>query len=700
MAIIPLGNAGNRTPGQAPRVQIAETGQTGRALERLGAIGLEGKMQRDNDALRAQWEDYERQQKAAEAAARAKDTAALLDTEDRLRDLHDEVSTGVLQGTIPKDKADSVWQERSKKLADEGAASIREESRAQVAPQLQRLTNTLGNGVRKAREKRDRQDITSDLDGIFEKAQRGYARDPQGMTALVESAVANLGGQSLYGPQDLQKKVQGWKENAQFTVAYGAVSAGRNDPKALANAEKMLGTLTDLDPQKKAVLEDRIAGYRLHMDQQRELAAQRQARAAEASLKRAEAAFNAANALAEVGALNPEYSDKQLAVMAGTPYAAAFKEVLKRQAENGTLSAQAPATLRAQLDQVNARLATSATPELKAQRDRLSRIVDGQESAIKSEGLLRAANKYGVVTEPPKPLDMSGGLAGLPKQLQARAAAVEASAQWAKADPEWLYPQESMRVKEMIDMLPAKEQAVALDVLGKALGRRGAIGFAKQYEKLTQGGSLQERALGYAMSMNASSTTGTTDNRLRSELVLKGAAAIKSGASTKGEKAPGEKASTWKTQISQIIEGFPNEAVRNQITEAALLMAHGIAGEQGGALDKDDIARATRLAIGTDNLVRRGVEVRQEGRKNISFIPLPAGKKESDLDRAIEQLTPQKIGADEVIAGGQRMLASEFVKRVLPNAQLSFEKTGVYVPMVGERPVMKPDGSWVKFEVR
>jgi len=696
MAIIPLGNAGNRTPGQAPRVQIAETGQTGRALERLGAIGLEGKMQRDNDALQMQWKEHEEQQRIAEAAEKAKELATLRQLEDKFKFVTDEVNSGVLGGTVPKETARDELRKRLKEVADTDLPKFREQTRPMVQPQIETMMSSADLAATKSIAQRGRREVTVAFDQILEAEQRNYVKDPQGAMARVERAAKELLPFSDYPMDEGARKVQSWKEGSQFSTVYGAISAGRGDMKALDNAQKMIGMMPDLDPQKKTALEDRIAGYRLQIKQEREIAAQTAARAADAALKKAEAAFNAANALAEVGALNPEYSDKQLAVMAGTPYAAAFKEVLKRQAENGTLSAQAPATLRAQLDQVNARLATSATPELKAQRDRLSRIVDGQESAIKSEGLLRAANKYGVVTEPPKPLDMSGGLAGLATQLRERVPAATAAAQWAKSDPELLYPQEAMRVKEMIDMLPAKERAAAVAMLGQSMGPQASAGLAKQYERLTQGNNLAERALGYAMAMG---TGQTTNDRLRSELVIKGADAIKSGASTKGEKVPGEKVSKWKTDISVMLEGFPDEKMRNQITEAALLVAHGIAAEEGGAMDKDTLARSVRLAIG-GNMVERGVPVMRDGRKAKAFIPLPAGMDEDHIDKAIERLTPKTLGADELIVAGQRMPADQFLKKVLPNAPLSPVRPGVFAPLVGERSVLRPDGSRVTFEVR
>ena len=57
------------------------------------------------------------------------------------------------------------------------------------------------------------------------------------------------------------------------------MSAGRADRKMLDAAEKTITTgLPDLDPQKRATLLDRIAGYRMHLDQKAELAAARSAK--------------------------------------------------------------------------------------------------------------------------------------------------------------------------------------------------------------------------------------------------------------------------------------------------------------------------------------------------------------------------------------------------------------------------------------
>jgi hypothetical protein len=687
MARIPLGNAGNATPGQVRAPQIQEAGvQSGRALEQMGAVGVQSGIVKEQDRLRGEWqiaeEERRKQEAAAEAAARAKDTNTLLLGEDKLRDLHDQIGEQVLSGSLPKDQAATRWAEESKKIVGEVMPGLRDTARPLAEPHFTRLTNTLGNGVRKSVEKRDRQDVTTSLDSILETAQRGYARDPQGMTAMVESAAAQLGGQSLYTPEQLGKKVQAWKEDTQYTVGFAAVEAARNDRKALDNVGKVLDGLPDLDPQKRATLLDKVADARMRLDQKAELQAQRAQRQAEAHLNRAEATFTAATALSDKGVLAPEFADKTVAALAGTPFQAAFRALVDQQAQTGNLAALPIAAQRRALDETNAKIAQSGiTPQLEKRRTQLEGVYRGSVSDLEKDPL-RAGLERGVIADL-KPINMGNGLQTVVEQIRTRTAQADVVRQWAGRNVSPLTADESTALKTQLDALPAKERSMFISTLATTLGPQASQGLAEQMDG-------KDRALALAFSMAGSQTTY---GRMTSELILKGQQAKQDGTSTKGEKKPDVEASKWRTHAAaELTDVFPNAKTSTQIRDAAELIMHGMAAEAGGRLQKSDMDRAVGLALG-------GTLAEHNGKK----IPLPAGVELPDLERSLERITaatlePQTPGG-KVRAGGVEIPVADFAKQI-PGQQLMPVRPGEFAVIVQGRPVVNVRGEPIIVKVR
>ena len=196
--------------------------------------------------------------------------------------------------------------------------------------------------------------------------------------------------------------------------------------------------------------------------------------------------------------------------------------------------------------------------------------------------------------------------------------------------------------------------------------------------------SPKDDALGLAMAMAGEKTS---QGRYTSELVLKGQQAKKDGTSTKGSKQPEMVASKWGAAVAEYLGDSMPQGVGDQVRNAAVLIAHGIASEQGGELSGKDVARAARLAVG-------GEVIEYNGRK----VPLPAGLDEDKLAQRMRSITATDTGGD-VMAGGRRMTAAEFAA-VARDAPLMAVGKGQYAPLVQGRPVLRADGTPLVIGVR
>ena len=680
MATIPLGDFGQAVarPGQAP--SIPRGNPIGQAVERTGQVAAQVVDERGMELRRERerQEAQERQERAqaAEAAARTHAITTLTGAKDGLADLHDRITRGVLDGTVPKAKAESDFVAEAGKLLQGAGGDLSQEQRDAVVAELTRDAARLGNSVRKAVTQRDRQDVTSGISQTLEYLQRQYRADPAKATQQAMDLVDQLGPHSTLNPEQLAKLKQSWKEGTQYTAGYELVSAGRADRKMLDAAEKTISTgLPDIDPQKRATLLDRIAAYRLHLDQKAELAAARAQREAERRLKLAEAEFNTFQVMADKGTiLDPAYIDRALTATSGTPYQSGVRALAQQAKDMGGLAAQPVQQQQMLLDQVNALIAQRGrSPELDKRKDQIEKVLRGSQQDLYRDGL-RAGLERGVITDL-KPLDQSGGIPGLIQQLQARVPLAQRVSMWAGRQVSPMTDEEAAQLKHQLDALPAKERSGMVATLAQAIGPQAAQGLAVQMDKKDKG-----MALAFAFSGSQ-----TTEGRFTSELLLKGQQAKLDGTSTKGEKQPDLKPAQWSAHIAAELDGvFPAQTLTDQTREAAVLIAHGIASEQGGRLSTKDLDRAVRLAVG-------GSVVEHNGRK----VLLPAGVDEDMLAKRLRSISAEELAKQapegQVRAGGVPMPVADFVK-TLPGQQLMYAAPGKYVVIVSGRPVLNAKG--------
>jgi len=680
MATIPMGNFGQSVARPGPMPSIPRGDAIGQAVDRTGQIAFNVVTDMAQQQTRLQLQDAAEQKRkdeeAQHAAIRAQTITALTGTKDKLADLHDQITQGVLDGSVPKDKAETEFASRSAKVLEGIGGDLPEAQRGIVLAELNGDAARLGNSVRKAVTQRDRQDVTSGISQTLEYLQRQYRTDPASATQRAMELVDQLGPHSTLSPDQLTKLKQSWKEGTQYTAGYELVSAGRADRKMLDAAEKTISTgLPDIDPQKRATLLDRIAAYRLHLDQKAELAAARAQREAERRLKLAEAEFNTFQVMADKGTiLDPAYIDRALTATSGTPYQSGVRALAQQAKDMGGLAAQPVQQQQMLLDQVNALIAQRGrSPELDKRKDQIEKVLRGSQQDLYRDGL-RAGLERGVITDL-KPLDQSGGIPGLIQQLQARVPLAQRVSMWAGRQVSPMTDEEAAQLKHQLDALPAKERSGMVATLAQAIGPQAAQGLAVQMDKKDKG-----MALAFAFSGSQ-----TTEGRFTSELLLKGQQAKLDGTSTKGEKQPDLKPAQWSAHIAAELDGvFPAQTLTDQTREAAVLIAHGIASEQGGRLSTKDLDRAVRLAVG-------GSVVEHNGRK----VLLPAGVDEDMLAKRLRSISAEELAKQapegQVRAGGVPMPVADFVK-TLPGQQLMYAAPGKYVVIVSGRPVLNAKG--------
>ena len=454
------------------------------------------------------------------------------------------------------------------------------------------------------------------------------------------------------------------------------------DPAKAAEAVQNDPVLRNLKPEVLTSLVERATMLSITRQQQKEMALQRRQREYEAHLNRASAVAQAFQMQADKGTmLDPAYVNQAITATAGTPFQAVIKSTAQQVQEIGGFSAQPLPVQRAALDAIDAQIALHGrNPALDKRREQIAKVVQGSESDLKADPL-RAGLQRGVIDSLP-PIDFQGGTSAVVQQLAARVPLAQRVSAWSKQPTSPMTSDEADQFKQQLDALPAKERAGAVAELARAIGPQQAQGLAVQMD-------AKDRALGLAF---ASAGDMTTSGRFTSELILKGQQAKKDGTSTKGQKQPDLKASTWKAHASEQLAGvFPNQNATNATRDAAELIMHGIAAEQGGELSEDDMDRAVRLAVGGSIVEHNGAR-----------IPLPAGMDEDALATRLSTVRPEDLatqtGGGNVRAGGVPVPVDQFIKS-LPGQKLMAVRPGQFAVLVQGRPVTNEKGSPIIIKV-
>lgn len=643
----------SQTPRGAFGADLAAT------VQGIGADMRRGELQAEAQA-----------QATREAATKARAMAELQLAQEDLAGLSDELGEGIRTGQVEKDKAGEEWTTRANERVAATIERLPGEYRELAQMQLGGKVARFGRSVSKAVTQRDQQDVRSGIDQTLEYAGRLYLQDPKTADAMVTGVLDELGPFSGLNPADVQKVRQGWKESSRFTAASALVNGARRDNRALDEIGTRLtgDEFADMDPQRKTQLLTTLEGYKVSNVQRAEADARRREAEQERMLRRAESEFNAAQSIITQGKqLSPAYIEQVTKATAGTPYELAFRESLQAGPAAAAFGSQPLAVQAQALTQLRTQLnKQGTTPDVEKRVAELQKVHDAAVRDYKADPL-PAALERGVIEElaPINTADLGSLTASIGQRVQQAQLVQQQVGQ--SVSP--LTQQEAERVAAMIEVLPVKQRAEAVAQLGQAVGGPTAQALARQVFG-------KDKALGLAMAAGASRTT---EGRFTSELILRGAQAIKD----KAVKTDDAKGTGWRSEIvAEIGDAYANEEQREAVVEAAFLIRAGLESEGRGN---------NRQAV---NLATGGI-VERNGRK----VPLPYGIKPDEFERKLRALTPQSLSSQTVVIGGRPVPVEQFIAGI-PSAQLIQAGAGRYAVASGDGIATDDKGRPVIFEVR
>lgn len=671
MPRIPRGNFGNVIAQPAPRVQVPS------AANNMGAVVANAA----DNAMRAitGMVDEERQQQ--QALDRAKSANAVLDREIQVETIHGEISQQVSDGTLPYTDAKNAYRQRIEELGAPKVEGIDPVTAENMTKGFKRAEFKGESAIDGLVSKAKVADFRAQTDGILDKLGKKAGlpgTDMAAVTAQID-AMDEIGRQA-YGPA-WEKRKQDWKDNTWDAQLNQQAMSTRDNLQGINALQKRIteGDYADkLDSNRRNTLVAKLDAYKTSLIQRQEAAAARAQRQQELALKKAEAEFNTFQGMADKGTiLAPEYIDRAVAATKGTPYQAGISALAEQAQMAGGIASQPIRNQEAMLIQIDATIAQRGrSPALDKRREQVAKVLNASKSDLKENGL-RAGLERGVITDM-APLDVSSpeAMAGsFAKRIQ-QADHVSA---WAGKSVSPLDANEAEQVRGIMEALPPKQRAAAVATIAQSVGPRYAGAIAEQLDS-------KDKALARAFDAAGSKTTA---GRFISELILKGSQAIKDGTAMKDDK----KVTGWKASIAKEIDGaLPDERAATAVKESAYFIAAGIAAENGGSIDPDDLSRAVRLAIG-------GSIIERNGKK----LPIPAGMNSDEFDNRINSITSESIrhqaAGGSVIAGGVKISVADFAASIA-GQELMYAGNGRYRVIVRGRSVTNTEGRPIYIEVR
>lgn len=671
MATIPLGNFGNAIAAPAPRPSITPAAYS----------GGEGLQRAANQAMQAIGGMMDEEKRQADLIGRADAANYALDHEVAINGIADEIDNGITSGAINYKDAKSIYKERVGQIQAPDMSGIDPVTIKNYGRQIQRLQirgeNRIGGIIQKA----EQVDFRAKTDGILDKLGKQAGLPGSDMAAITAQIDASDEiGRRAYGSA-WEKRKQDWKDNSWDARLNQQAMGVRDSLQGITALQKQVteGEFADkLDSNRRNSLVAKLDACKTSIIQRNEAAAARAARQQEVALKRAEAEFNTFQSLSDKGTIiAPEYVDRAISATKGTPYQAGIVALAKQAQETGGLASRSIREQDAALTQIDTLIAQRGrTPELDKRREQVEKVRNASKADLKENGL-RAGLERGVITEL-APIDTSTpeAMAG---SLSKRLAQAEHVSAWAGKPVSPLDANEADQVRGILEALPPKQRSAAVATIAQSVGPRYASAISEQLDS-------KDKALSLAFAVSGSKTTA---GRFTSELILKGATAIKDGTAMKDDK----KVTGWKATIAQEIDGaFPDERAATAVKEASYFIAAGIAAENGGSVGSSDLKRAVTLAIGGE-IIERG------GKK----LPIPAGIDAGEFETRVRNYPVSDIvrqsAGGKVRAGGVEISAEEFATSI-PGQELIYAGPGRYAVIVKGRPVTNSAGRtiiiWVK----
>jgi hypothetical protein len=661
-----MGNFGQVVAQPQQQARVSNSNAIANAVDKVGHVvsGVAENMQ-----------NAEIQKQRSHAAA----TLATL-TND-LHDVHDEIGRGVTEGKVPAGEAIPQFQKRVGELTAERTKDMTADQRLVIDEHLVRSRGTLERNLNGVAIQRTQTETGANLINMGEQFQRSAMRDLPGAVSQFDQAVDTMGPAAGWDPQKIATAKQSFKEGAHFNFANATLEgAGQTGNADLVRAvrEKLEGPDGEpIDPARRTALITKAHGYEQGIVASGIRDAERLKREAEARENKGRDAFKDAQALALQGRyFSTEYISELATITSGTSAAPAVKELVKSQAAVAGFASLPLSQQTAVIEHRRAAGSTAAVgtdPASEAMVTQMERIRDGGKKAYE-ENPWTAAQERGVIPRAPEFQlnDIQGAQALLSERMK-QINTVEAAAE-RKISP--LQPQEAETIGRLVRSLPPDQQSGALASFGKMVGDADRVtAFARQID-------TKDKVLGTAMMVG---DLQTSQGRYVSELVLKGARAIKDKAITMDDA----KESGWRASIAKEIgEAFPNQEVRDKMVDAAYYVQAGFAAE---GRDTSTAKAAVTFVAG------------QILEHNGSKIPLPTGMDESTFEKRILAIKPESLTGPapggHVFVGKTPVPVAEFMKS-LPDAALVHAGQGRYNVRAGMGLVVNSKGQRITIEVK
>lgn len=644
-AVQGVGETGMRIAGN----EMAQAAAEAKQLEREQAAEAK-QLQREQDA-------------EAKAAAREAKRVQALTTTAKVRggllSLHDQLQADLEGGTIDKSQVAATWTERSGTLLQDSLAGVDPEHRDLVNATLLDDVGRYGQSVNKMVVARDKKDILTGGLSYIEEMQRYAARGPK----EADEAIANVdtfwkatGPMAGEDPATAALRVQRFKEGVRSNQATALVNA---DPGAAVKALKNPNYLPELDPKERTNL--------LHTADAALLRNQQRAHNnAEAAARAQTKAWEGVQAVFQAGKMpTPAYAAQLTKTFKGTPYEDALASMMADGPANVAFTAQPVQAQAAALTELQLKMNRGgATPEDLKNYQRMETAHKATVADIKADPYQAAADR-GMLTElAPLSLDIKQ----LPGQLVARAVQANTVSRWAGQEVSLFRPAEADKVAGVLQALPPKDRANALEGMAKAMTPGQMRAFSKQL-------GAKDDTLSAAALLSANSAR-TTSGRLVSELVLAGSDAIKD------KRVKFDKPETEiRAEIDKATRGaFLSEDAQRAAGDAALSVYAGLLAEG----KSPDAEQAVKLATG-------GI-MDLNGAKFVK----PWGWSDSQVSEGLRKFDAPKVQAltgDKPLMVGGAQVAPEQLAQHLPKAQLGpSPKPGHYTVTIGGRMVATADG--------
>jgi len=650
-------------PEQAQQVRpnVAASQATMQLAQTAGGIAI--------DSMAAETRQRLHDKKLAEDADAARRRVQMIND---AADLQDTVNRGVLDGTIPKDKAGQEWAARFGDMMKGRLDGAAPDYAGMLQVEAENLQRRGLNGVNDAVYKRTQQDTHANLMGLREESQRMATRDRPRAISEYFAQIDSMGPAAGMNPAQIQAEKQAFKEQTAYTNAFAMVRGASRDLGAVKAARTALGSdqFSDLDPQHAAALHAQLDGYEVNIQQRAEIAAQRAERLRMAQLARAEATFKAAQARTDAGI--PDSPDQTAATvqdLAGTPYLDSYKAIQQQAREIGGAGALPVPVLKQQIDALMAKRAQEGASEgLDNRIKALQKVSDAQQAGYRAdawgEGLQR-----GVITSVP-PLDMRS-FDTLASSLQARKQAAQVLGVAAGEPVSLLRPDEAKMVAGLFDKLTPAEKSGMVGTLYSQLGAANAMATFKQIGK-------DDALLTVAAGLHGQQTQrqssflgihyGQTENRSVPQLIFQGADLV----AKKQVKLPEDPARNAVFQ-EYIGNAIPNPQARQAAAEATDAIYAKLAFEAGHFDDDKVDARLYKRAA---NFVTGGLLEWNGGNK---ILPPAYGMPEGRAREVLMNITPAQVKAWGGVAGMTDEQAAEYIR----TAPLESQTIGKYRVQAG-----------------